>query len=117
MSEHSVQIEFTWPWTMLPLECADEWIEFIRAQIGPGHPLFEKAIFPSARREDEDTILVENDDDDTYVLLTFGRKMTIRRKRMPFTEVIDTRGELVQRLQHDHEVAMAEIMEKKRANM
>ena len=102
---------------MLPLECADEWIDFIREQIGPGHPLFEKAIFPSARREDENTILVENDDDDTYVLLSFDRKMTIRRKRMPFTEVIDSRGDLAQRLQHDHEVAMAKITEKERPNM
>lgn len=58
MADESIQIEFRWPWTMMPLECADEWIEFIRTQIGPGHPLFGKSIFASARREDEDTILI-----------------------------------------------------------
>ena len=115
MDDQSTQIEFRWPWTMMPLECADEWIEFIRAQIGPGHPLFGKAIFPSARREDEDTVLVENDDDGTYVLLSFDRKTSIRRKRMPFTETIQSPAELAQRLEHDHKLAMAKITEQKRA--
>jgi hypothetical protein len=111
MNDNLVQIQFRWPWTMLPLECADEWIEFIRGQIGPRHPLFGKAIFPSARRQDEDTVLVENDDDGTYVLLSFDRKVTVQGKRMPFTEVIQSRSELVQRLQHDHEVAMDKAAE------
>ena len=109
MDDQLAPIEFRWPWTMLPLECADEWIEFIRGQIGPGHPLFGKTIFPSARREDENTILVENDDDDTYALLSFDRKMTVRRKKMPFAEVIASRSELAERLQHDHEVAMVKM--------
>lgn len=116
MNDESTQIEFRWPWTMIPLEFADEWIEFIRAQIGPGHPLFGKEFFPSARREDGDVILVDNDDDGTHVVLSFDRTMTIRRKRMPFTEVIRSRAELAQRLEHDHKVAMERIEEKERAN-
>ena len=116
MSEQLVPIEFRWPWTMLPLECADEWIEFIRGKIGQGHPLFEKTIFPSARREDEDTVLVENDDDGTYALISFHRTMTIRRKRMPFTEVIQSRSELIQRLEGDHTSGMARIAEDNGAN-
>jgi len=116
MSDQLVPIEFRWPWTMIPLECADEWIEFIRGKIGKGHPLFGKAIFPSARRKDEDTVLVENDDDETYALLSFHRTMTIRRKRMPFTEVIQSRSNLVQRLEGDHTSAMARITKENRAN-
>ena len=102
-----MRIEFRWPWTMIPLENSDEWIDFIREQIGPGHPLFEKAIFPSARREDERTVLIENDDDGTYVVLSFDRKMTFRGKRMPFTKVIESRDELALYLARDSNVAMA----------
>jgi hypothetical protein len=36
MSDQKVIIEFKWPWTMIPLEFADEWIEGIKRMIAPG---------------------------------------------------------------------------------
>ena len=64
-------IEFKWPWTMLPLAGADTWIAHIQEGIKSDNPLYGKKIFPSGCREDKKVLLVENDDDGTYAVLTY----------------------------------------------
>jgi len=99
-----------WPWTMIPLASADEWIEFIKEQIGPGHPLYEKEIFPSMRREDgTDILLIENDTDGTYALLYPHEKAKYRGSQMPKTKIIATREEIKKLIEFDHKKAVGKV--------
>lgn len=53
MSENNVVVEFKWPWTMIPMELADEWIEMIEKGISKTESIYGKKIFPSARNEEK----------------------------------------------------------------
>ncbi len=88
----------------MPLEVADEWIEFLQQRIGPGHPLYGKNVFPSCRKEDtQDTIIqFDIDDDETYAIVNFDKTYTVKGKQMPEVEVLKTREELKERFHDDH---------------
>ena len=66
----SETITIKWPWTMLPLSCADEYIEYLSDYISPAHPLYGKRVFPSCRREDTQDLVVQYDlgDEGTYAI-------------------------------------------------
>ncbi|MBT4288313.1 MAG: hypothetical protein HOD92_13340 [Deltaproteobacteria bacterium] len=96
--------EIKWPWTMIPLEFADEWIEYLKQNIRTGHPLHGKKVFPSCRREDtnETIIQFDIDDDGTYAIVNFSKSTTICGKKMPKTEILKSRNELNLRFKKDH---------------
>ncbi len=114
-NDHTITIE--WPWTMIPLDSADEWADFIQKQVGPGHPLHNKNIFASMRREDGiDMVLFDNYTDGTYAIVYLHEKKRYKSRLMPKTEVIATWSEVKQRLKRDHEEAMRKIEKDKTAN-
>jgi hypothetical protein len=44
MNDTEVVIEFKWPWTMMPLELAGEWIEAVKKALPKSDPLYGKDI-------------------------------------------------------------------------
>ena len=108
--------EVRWPWTMIPLDCVDGWIECLKDIIGPGHPLYRKKIFPEMRRDDgADILLIKNDSDDNYVFLYRGKVKRYGTKRMPYAEIIDSWDEVIARLDKDHRLAMNDIDDKEKS--
>lgn len=102
-----------WPWTLMPLECADEWIEYLQSCIGPGHPLHGKKIFASMRRCDGiELVLFENDTDDTFAFVNFGEKTRYKSRLMPKTEVLHSCDEVKKRLEHDYQEVVGKAKEK-----
>lgn len=102
-----------WPWTLIPLECVDEWIEYLRSLIGPGHPLYGKEIFAGIRRcDDIEMVLFDNDTDDTYAFVNFEEKKRYKSRLMPKAEVFHSWEEVKKRLEDDHQEAMRKIKEK-----
>lgn len=69
MSDTEVIIEFKWPWTMMPLELTDEWIEEVKKGLPKSDPLYGKDIFVSGRKEDDNLLLMDNDTDGTYAIV------------------------------------------------
>ncbi len=65
-----IMIEFKYPWTMMPLENAGEWIEMVKDSLQPSDPLFGKDIFVSGRHESNRLLLVDNDTDDNYAIVS-----------------------------------------------
>ena len=107
MNKNECTITIKWPWTMIPLEVADEWIDHVRNIIGPGHPLHGKEIFPDMRREDgRRIVLFDNDTDGTYVLVDFEKSHRYQRKLMPAATIISTASDLQRQIDHDHDLAM-----------
>jgi hypothetical protein len=96
---------------MLPLEAADHYIEYLQKQIGPGHPLYKKKVFPSCRREDSRDIIIQFDldDDKAYAIVFFNEKQLFGKKEMPRVEMMSSFSELKERFAKDHFDAMAKI--------
>jgi len=105
MKEDEVTIEFKHPWAMMPLECADEWINAVKGSLIEGDPLFGKDIFVSGRHECEQQILIENDSDNNYAIVSVmpDGKSKISYKTI---EIIASRVALAERLSSDHKEAM-----------
>jgi len=108
-AEKSDTIEIKWPWTMIPIENADELIKYLKRRIRSGHPLYGKKVYPSCRREDTADIIIQfdNDDDGTYAIVNFSKSKTISGKKMPQVEILKTRSALKLRFQKDHEESLS----------
>ena len=108
-AEKSDTIEIKWPWTMIPIENADEVIEYLQRKIRSGHPLFGKKVFPSCRREDTNEIIIQFDidDDGTYAIVNFSQSTEINGKIMPKVEILKSRNALKSRFQKDHEDSLS----------
>jgi hypothetical protein len=102
--------EIKWPWEMLPLEVADEYIAYLEQQIGPGHPLYRRKVFPACRKDDRQALIVQFDldDDDTYAIVYFGEKQRFGNKKMPRVEMIASIAALQERFNQDHLSALGD---------
>lgn len=104
----AVKIEIKWPWTMLPLSVADEYIKALHERIAPEHPLYGKQVFPSCRREDSQDLIVQFDldEDGTYAIVFFEEKILFGKKKLPRVEMIASVADLKKRFDQDHRNAM-----------
>ena len=76
-------LEVKWPWDMLPLSVADEYISYLQERIDLEHPLYGKKVFPSSIREDSQDLIIQFDldDDNSYAIVFFGEKQLFGNKR------------------------------------
>ncbi len=109
MSTKPITIEFKYPWTMVPFEFSDEWIEIIKNSLKSTDPLFKKDIFVSGRHEFEKSLLIENDTDDNYAIVSINKKIGSQEYICTTKELFSSRQEYANKLQKDHEVALKEI--------
>jgi hypothetical protein len=96
-----------WPWSMLPLDFADDYIAHLQEHIGPLHPLYGKKVFPSCIREDTQELIVQYDvdDDGTYAIVNFSRTQVVGGEEMPTTEMLCSREQLIARFAEDQLLA------------
>lgn len=104
----AINIEIQWPWQMLPLAAADDFIQYLRKQIGPGHPLYNREVFPSCAREDTTDRIVQFDldDDGTFAIVYFNEMQKFGNKKMPRVEIIASVEALIERFEQDYRLAM-----------
>lgn len=97
-------LEILEPWQMVPLEYADDAIAFLKAKLQPHHPLQEHALFPFLKREDQQTWIVEKEEDDgTTWLLDLTQKRRLKGRTIyAFRELVDS-DELEQLIKDDHQ--------------
>jgi hypothetical protein len=101
MKEEKIKIEFKYPWTMIPLENTEEWINALKGSLTENDPLFKKEIFVSGRHEYEQLLLVENDSDDNYAIVSVRYDMKADKLICKTIEVIESRYALKERLKND----------------
>ena len=111
--KEELTLNIKWPWTMLPLSAADDYIEYLQSQIGPGHPLYQREVFPACIREDSQDVIIQFDldDDKTHAIVYFSEKQLFGKKKMPRVEMIASFSELKERFEKDHRDAMENIQE------
>ena len=91
---------------MMPLENSGDWIEIVKTSLQPSDPLFGKDIFVSGRHEFKNLLLVDNDTDDSYAIISIKIDSNARSVNCATVEVISSIEELAKKLQHDHEEAL-----------
>ena len=77
-----------WPWSMTWMEYVDEMLDYLKSQIGPGHPLHRKKLYVAAVNKDANAWYVEGEEEDFYAIVYFGRKKRYGSKMMPACEIL-----------------------------
>ena len=88
---------------MMPLECADEWIEAVKKGLKPGDPLYDKDIFVSGRHETNQLLLIENDTDNNYAIVAIVFNEATQLFDCSTVDLLQSRIELANKLHQDHE--------------
>lgn len=101
MNDETITIEFKFPWSMMPLESAGEWIDAVSGALQNTDPLFGKKLFVSGRHDSRNLLLVENDTDNTYAIVSYGVKGNAME--CATSEIILSRQALSDKLRRDFE--------------
>lgn len=91
------------------MEYVDEMLEFLKTQIGPGHPLHRKKLYVAAVNKDADAWFVEGEKESFYAIIYFGRKTRYGGKSMPKCEILPDWDAVLKRFAEDHELAMSKL--------
>ena len=102
MNQTDKEVEFNWPWTMIPLELAEEWIEEVKKGLDVNDPIYGKDIFVSGRNESENVLLVDNDSDGTYAMVRYAKAIGSVGLKCSTIEIFKTSAELALKLKQDH---------------
>jgi len=102
MNQADETIEFNWPWTMIPLELVEEWIEEVKRGLDVNDPIYAKDIFVSGRNEREKLVLIENDSDDTYAIVKYSSARKSVGLKCSSIKILKTRAEVVIKLKQDY---------------
>ena len=98
------KITYNDAWESIPLECADDVIEFFNRELQPSHPLRSFKLFPIAKCWRKDKYLVEEEDpSDLLWVLDMQRKKRIRGKTCYYFKRIETQEELDAMMRADYE--------------
>jgi hypothetical protein len=106
-ADRTLHIE--WPWSMTWMEYVDEMLEFLKTQIGPGHPLYRKKLYVSAVNKDADAWYVEGEKEDFYAIVYFDRKKRYGGKMMPACEILPDWDAVLHRFAEDAKKAQGGV--------
>ena len=109
MTVKPITIEFKYPWTMMPLENAGEWIDMVKNALDPSDPLFGKEIFVSGLHEFKKLLLGDNDTDDNYAIVSIKKHSSSCVYSFSTVEVLSSKEEFARKIQRDHELAISQI--------
>ena len=90
----------------MPIENAGDWINTISKSLKNSDPLYGKKIFVSGRHEFENLILVDNDTDGNYGVMSFEFKSNGNTIECRTIEALDSRRALAEKLLNDHAKAV-----------
>jgi hypothetical protein len=93
-------LEIKWPWTLMPIECAGDWIKEIKKS--PKITMIKKKdVFPLAHNKYRNSLILEIDHGDSYLIVTYGLD---KRGGLLFEVecAISDCQQLRDRIEHDH---------------
>ena len=106
-ADRTLHIE--WHWSMTWMEYVDEMLDFLKSQLGPGHPLHRKKLYVSAVNKDADAWYVEGEKEDFYAIVYFGRKKRYGSKMMPACEILPDWDAVLHRFAEDAKKAQGGV--------
>lgn len=101
MSDNTLEILA--PWTMPYLEYEQEFIDELRREIGPGHPLYRKRVYVTAVRQNPTAVIFETISKRPILAVVYLRRSAKRGPSNPKTRIIASREKLGAFIQKEHE--------------
>jgi hypothetical protein len=98
-----------WPWTMIWIEHADEFLAQIKDALPPDHELQKHRIFPGIKWERRPIFIVDDDTTGERILMDFERMKRWKRTRhkVPTMRVFEDTSELAAMIERDHRAESA----------
>ena len=93
----------------MPLESSGEWIDFLKNSLPKSDPLFGKDVFVSGRHGTKHLLLVDNDTDESYAIVSIEADPNTRTYSCATVQLICSRAELARQLQQDHKEALSQL--------
>jgi hypothetical protein len=109
IDQDKMTLEFKYPWTTMPLENGDEWIDAVSKSLSETDPFYGKKIFVSGRHEFENLILADNDTDGNYAVMSFELRERPNSVECRTIEVLGSRQALAEKLLNDHQAAIKQF--------
>ncbi|NBC14660.1 MAG: hypothetical protein GVY09_15260 [Gammaproteobacteria bacterium] len=106
MTDDTITLQIKYPWTMMPLKNAGEWIDAISRSLQPTDPFYGKQLFVSALHELEPLLLVDNDTDGNYAIISYHTTGELGPAHFETVAVLNSRASVADRLREDHERAV-----------
>ena len=97
-----MNLEFKDPWEMMWLENAGDWIDLVKKSLDPSDPLYGKKIFVSGIHESKTLLLIENDTDNNYAVVSIESNQSMKKYICKTIEEISSRENISIKLEQDH---------------
>lgn len=91
------------PWTMPYFEYEQQFIDELKREIGPDHPLYRKRLYVTAVRRDPTAVIFETVAEKSIYALVYLTYSGKRGKRNPKTRIIPSREDLQAFIQKEHD--------------
>jgi hypothetical protein len=76
-------------------------LDFLKSQIGPGHPLHRKKLYVSAVNKEAEACDAEGEQEDFYAIVYFARKQRYGGKMMPSCGILADWNAVLHRFAED----------------
>lgn len=97
-------LEVKWPWEMIWMESADEFIAQIKDSLPPDHDLQEHDIFPGLKWDGRPIFIVDDDTTGKRILMNFEqpRRWEETRYNLPRLTIFDSDAAVAAQIAPDH---------------
>lgn len=102
-------LEIKWPWTLIYLEYADEFIAQIKEALPPDHELQKHDLFPSIKWERRPIFIVDDDTTGEMILMNFEKRRRWKKTKhkVPAMKLFKDHDELGAMIERDHQLECA----------
>ena len=97
-------LDVKWPWSLIYIEYADEFIGQIKEALPPRHELQEHEIFPGIKWERRPIFIVDDDTTGQTIFMNFERMKRWKKTKykVPTMRVFKNDAEVAQMIERDH---------------
>lgn len=98
------RLEIKWPWTMIYIEYADDFIAQIKEALPPDHEIQDHDIFPGIKWERRPIFIVDDDTTGDRILMNFEKMKRWKKTKfkVPAMHVFKDHAEIAQMIERDH---------------
>ena len=100
----SDRLTIKWPWTMIYIEYADDFIAQIKDALPPDHELQQHELFPGVKMERRPIFIVDDDTTGQSILMNFEKRKRWKKTKykIPTMRVFKDTAEIAAMIERDH---------------
>ena len=98
------KLEIKWPWTLVYLDCIDDFIAQIKDALPPAHEFQNHELFPGIKWSGRPIFIVNDDTTGKYILMDFEKRKRWKKTKfkIPIIKILNNRQEVSNIIERDH---------------